>query len=237
METTYLVAAGSMKSAQMNFANIGTGSCTDKACGVLIGLDTGFYMVKWPEFSIVGRAMAANEAVNPARGNAKGPGTGRPAEKGADLVRIVAHAFGVAAPQGNTRYVYVESIGGLGWAVPSDLRGQEVLALNFEVANPKIAEKMFVKGKPIEIASPPRRVLISMVTAAAPGTPIPQIDTSSLGKFAETPMQPGDAVKTQISLRPAGSGGGKIPWWVWLILIAILIIALLFVLFRRFGKP
>ena len=230
LESLFGVAPGSSKSAQMNFANIGTGKCTESSCGPVIGAVQSPEAQKVSQFSLIGTAYA-QEASAAGRGNDK-PRDDKPA----NLIRLVAQAFGVAVPQGNKNYVFVEPIGGLGWALPANLLAQGALALNLEVTNPKFTEKTFVNGNPVVIASPDRRILIAPVVSLLPGTQAPTLDLSALARFAETPVKPGETFKAQIFVKQGGLDlSGLLAKWWWLLLL--LLIALALYLLRRRSVP
>jgi hypothetical protein len=205
MEAHFGVANGSSLSAQMNFSNLKTGVCTNQNCQQLTGRLKDPGIGNWPRYSPA-LALATSFAGNFAQVNSRGTET-HGGDKNSNLVRIFAHAFAVSDPKGNRRYVYVEPLGGLGWAVPANLFGNVSMPLNMDVTLPKVAAKMFVGGKAIEIPSSPARVHFAVVTDALPGTPLPTIDTGALNKISDKIMNPGDTVKAQIGLTPALFGG------------------------------
>jgi hypothetical protein len=228
MEASYMVSSSTAYSAQMNFSNIGVGSCTDSRCGPLVTVrDGGGDATRWPRIALVGEAFAAQ------------PG---PAETQPDSVqnraRVFARAFGVAEPAPNRTYVYVEPIGGLGWSVPVQ---KDSLQLTFDVTNPRLAEKTFARGQVIEIPAPPRRILIALSTEAPRGVTPPAIDTVPLGRFASALMPPGTTDSVRLGVRPAAGGGdgivptGGLPWWVWLIIVLIILLLVIWLIRRRSG--
>jgi hypothetical protein len=225
-ETAFAVAQGSSKSAQMNFDNIDTGSCTDASCmptAALSGSGEGLF-AQWSPIS----TLHAQVDDRP------GPGDER-----STLIRLILHGFGVADPQGDKPYMYVEDIGGLGWSVSNQVLAQlGTMPLPMQVSNPAITERMFVNGNAVDIRSPNRRILVAPVLDVVPGTPVPRLDLSALNQFAETAMTPGQTVDTRISIiaTGVGPGGWWLRWW-WLILLLLLVIAIVLYILRRSATP
>jgi hypothetical protein len=232
MEAAFGIALGSAQTAQMNFANINpdpNSTCSHAECKPLTMLTPVPGTMGRPTFTFVQEAMAAERPAGMTRGDQQ-LATRSDSTTRENRVRIVAHAFGVSTSPSSKRYVYVETIGGLGWSLPVSAFAQAAYPLTFEVANPKLAAKMFVRGVVKEIPAPPRRILIIPVVSVVPGTAPPRLDLTGLAKIAETPMQPGDTARAQIVVH-----AGKIgwPWWVWLLLVVALSIILLVVLSKR----
>lgn len=209
MENRYLVTQGSNKSAQMNFTNIGpVGNC-DSAnnCSVIGRLmyDTLFAPLMKP-WLISNAAAAEIRSSRPAIPVVPGvkPEHVQVTDDGFDtnLVRITATAFGVAQPTGKRRYVYIEEIGGIGWAVPANQVGAAVTGLQFEVTNPKVAAKFFAREKAVEIPSPVRTVSIAIEADAKPGTRMPRFDVTGLEKNLRQPLKPGQTVSANIGVKP-----------------------------------
>lgn len=128
MEATYGVSPSTLQSAQMNFANIGSGNCTDTGCMPLaISRNPG--VGRWPEITLASARLTDGRTAGATQ-------TARPDNRQGDRkdtlerrIRIVAQAFGVAEPTANKPYVYVERIGGLGWSLlRRGARGQAVAA-------------------------------------------------------------------------------------------------------------
>jgi hypothetical protein len=230
-----VVPQGAEKSAQMNFSNLAPGTvCTENACMPLSSMDGGKFDLAQLSFINTANAQSWGEqtgkewqpidkSIKDDRGEGKRTG----------LIRVIAHGFGIAEPQGNKPYSYVETIGEVGWAIPSNLYETKPLTLVFERANPANTETMFVNGNVINIPSPPREILIALTTDVPQGIPQPKLDTAVLAVYAKTPMQPGQVATTQIDIQPTNPViADDLSWWQWLLLI-LLILATLFVLWRK----
>jgi len=128
-------------------------------------------------------------------------GKDRPSEKPSARVFVQATGFGVAAPQSKARYVYVEEIGAVAWAMPNSYIGTMIKDLRFEVSNPRVAAWSIVKGKTVEIPAPARTLFMAMEAAAVPGTPLPRFDTTRLDALLKEPLQPGSTIQAQIGVQ------------------------------------
>jgi hypothetical protein len=186
---------------------------------------------RWPSFAFVRDAFAASPVALATQGDVKGT-QGGDSTKRENQVRIIAHAFGIAEPAARP-YVYIESIGSIGWALPVSVFAEQAYTLTFDVGNPAVTEKMFVGGQPNVVASPPRRIFITTVVDSVRGAPAPRLDKAALARISETVMAPGQVAKAQIIVLPSGTGTamGGVPWWVWLVVIVVII--LLFLFLRR----
>lgn len=229
---------GTEKSAQMNFSNTAAGKCSEPSCLPLSSAIMGVDESDWAQSSFIRIANA--QGADEFRGDDRPPDDWRGDDyrgdgKRSNLVRVVAHGFGVAEPQGNRPYTYVETIGQVGWAIPSNLFAQEPLPLVFEVANPAVTESMFADGSVVEIPSPPRLILVALVTDVVTGDPVPKLDTSGLAKFAETAVKPGEVATAQVSISIDRPVPPPSSWWLWVLLLLILVvlIGLLIDLWRR----
>ncbi len=232
MESTYSVSATPTYSAQMNFANLGTGSCPAGVCFPLASNMTTM-PAKWLSLGLVRDAYAATVQPKSTQGSDKQPpGEGSDGTAREKRIRLIAHAFGVAEPSPRN-YAFVEAIGSLGWSIPVSFFSNAPYTLQFDVGNPKVAEKMFVGGTPVEVAAPPRRMYIATTMDLPAGVKAPALDTAAINRIGDTPIAPGTVVKAQIGLLPTGGGG--LAWWVWL--LVLIAIVLLFLLFRRLRTP
>jgi len=253
MEIALGVAGGSNKSAQMNFSNVGTGTCTEQACKpVVIGALPDKERTVHASFSLIGSAFAQDTGGGKASGNGNGNNGGGGGDAKANLVRVHAQAFGVADPEKGKPYVYVEMAGGVGWAVPAARLEAGAMTLNLDVANPKVSSRSFVNGNAVDVLSPPRRILFTPIIDVLPGTPKPALDLSALKRFADTPVQPGELFKMQVVLTKGqdggngggdgggnggGGGGGGLPKWLWILLLVLLLLILIAWLMRRPSGP
>jgi hypothetical protein len=231
-ENAFNVSFSLNTAAQMNFANYdNASSCSEATCmpaAAIIGSEDSL-LARWSPFATLHAQVAQRPGDDRPR-----PGDGR-----STSIRLIAHGFGVADPQGTKPYTYVEDIGGLGWAVSNQLLAQaESIPLRVQVSNPAITEKTFANGTAVEVPSPNRRILVVPVVSVVPGTPMPRIDLSALNRFAETPLTPGQTFDSQISIVAVGLGWNAwlMKWW-WLILLVLLLIAIGLYLARRPATP
>ena len=240
MESTYVATTSSMHAAQMNFANIKAGSCTNSACQPLAlrGRDANGRAL--PRLALAGFAppLAWLNSASWQRTRAD-EGQARERDSSNKHVRIIAQAAGVSAAASNRPYVYLEPIGAIGWALPIDAVSEGHVSLKFDVTNPKVAETAIVGGTRIDVPAPPRRILISVKTEAPRGYAAPRVDTRALARYADMTMEPGQTAETQIVVGREGGivrpGIFGLPWWAWLIFVALVL--LLLSVFRRRRNP
>jgi len=231
MEAAYGVSAANMQIAQMNFANIGTGSCTDGVCMQIALRDQLPETRPGKHVSLAGVAFSSGDpgsAAQQVRGD--GQTTGR--DSLPQRIRIVIQGFGVAAPEPNKPYVYVEPIGSLGWSVPASISTNASLSLNFDVTNPRVVETAFIAGHRVEVLARPRRILFALTTDLPHGVRAPHLDVRALRGFADHLVPVGETRAMHIPVGPRGA----IPW-LWLILGLLVLLVLAILLRRRRSNP
>lgn len=232
---TIVLPQGAAKSAQMNFSNLAGGNCALGSCMPLAATFPENDEIDWAQFGFISSAHAQEpDDRRPDAGAGRDP-DGQPGDdRKSNLVRVIAYGFGVAQPESGRTYSYVESIGQVGYAIPSSMFAQGPLPVVFDVVNPALTESSYANGSAIEIASPPRRIFVHVTTDVVSGDPVPTIDTSALDRIAEGTLEPGQVVPVEVSIASEPSQPPPPPWWkkYWWVLL-ILIIFLLLLLFRR----
>ena len=185
--------------AQMNFSNIGpSGGCTNGICQPLLGFSRpGERLVASLDgWSAAGEILAANTE----RARETGVSRNEGQDKSPPRVLVKATGFGVAKPEGKARYVYVEDIGAIAWAMPATYIGETIKDLRFEVANPRVAATTQVGGKTKEILAPPRQIFLALEAAAPAGTALPRFNTKELDSQLREPLAPGAVMQAQLGL-------------------------------------
>ena len=237
VEGAFGIAIPSAQTAQMNFANINgdpTSVCSEVACKPLaLRLNEPTPGRRSP-FSFVREAFAGQPQSARPTGDGNPPPDDNPKTRD-DHARVIVRAFAVA---GATKpYQYVEPAGGLGWSIPVKLYANVPYSAKIVVNNPRAAERTFVRGKLVEIAAAPRRVLLTASSEVPKGVAAPRLNVSAFTKLGNTAMAAGAEETVQLVIQqgeasPTDTGMGH--RWIWA-LVALIIVVVIVAIARR--KP
>jgi len=136
--------------------------------------------------------------------------------------------------------VFVEPIGGVGWAVPFSVVTAAGITLGFNVTNPAILYRDLAASPVKEIAAPVRRILLATRIEAPPGMEAPKVTLSPLSKES---LAPGETIPGGIVVAGTGGTGGGFAdclragnLWCWLILLLVLLLLFIIVAVSRRRK-
>jgi hypothetical protein len=128
---------------------------------------------------------------------------------------VVIQGFALPAAKPTVPYVFLESVGGLGWAVPYTMVAEKELALGFDITNPPLLYRD-LQTKPMrEISAPKRRILLTTSVNAPDGLPTPKI---TVPLTILDGLDPGQTVRASATIAQT-AGGSTLPAW-WLCLLA-----------------
>jgi hypothetical protein len=218
----------------MNFTNLANGGCTSVPCKQAAIITQDFDLL---------RILGINTAVAQNTGGGVIDAIPFDPERHPEASREKDPWFGVAvtgfaAPSTPSPlpYVFLDAIGGVGWAVPYAVAQKESLTLGFNIMNPTVLYRDFTTSPATDVPAAKRTILLSVVAHAPPGMELPKFNIGT--KSAD--LDPGATVPGTIVVDKA-EGGSNLPGWIdcllkgniWCWLILIIIITIIIIIFRR----
>lgn len=183
MEGAYGIAPypGTSRAAQMNFTNLGAigSSCPSAEQCVfeeVIALRSA-KKVSAGAAAFVDKSSGDSESKDPS-------------------VRVDISGFGIAISTQARQYVFLEPLGGFGWAAPRS-RFEDSQTVKFALGNPAVLWRDFTGAAPRDIPSPPREIVLGVRTTTLAANP-PRIELPNLkGKV----FAPGETILAQAEVK------------------------------------
>lgn len=231
------------QATQMNFTNLANGNCSRPGCTQVVigrnlelpnelfdmlGVKTAAAQVRGEEGGSEGleRAVPIDPNYKPQFPRVNDPWFG-----------VSVQGFAVPVTMPPLPYVFIESIGGVGWAVPYTMVADAGLTLGFNITNPPLLYRDYTVTPVQNFPAPKRRILLLTEVHAPPGMEVPKFTVAGA---ADGGLDPSATVPGTISVAQT-AGGSTLPYWVrcllagniWCWLIVLIILAIIVLLVRR----
>lgn len=215
MENAYNVPHGNSHMAQMNFSNIGPSGGCPSANSACFPLEASYRNTNLMVAALNGWASAseilADNGMVESRDRIRLPVGDR---LRGDVVlndrlqvrqpsaMMVFTSFGMAAPLGTKRYVYLEDMGTVAFGASNEKINMVLRDFKIGLSNPEFVTKMLVAGKFVTITSPSRNLFVSFESKSPAGVRVPNFDRRVLVEQTRERFMPGQILEKRINLRP-----------------------------------